>query len=113
MIQIEHRIENGILMVSFDGRLDASSSDATTETLGNLLAGKPSGVILDLGRLTYCSSAGLRVLLLLVKRCRADGSKLAIHSLDSGVRQVIELSGLSNTFPLFQDQAASQAALKS
>jgi anti-anti-sigma factor len=56
--------------VVMEGRLDAAQCDAALEFLNAL----PEPRVIDLGRLEYIASAGLRVLLLTQKRAKGSGA---------------------------------------
>jgi stage II sporulation protein AA (anti-sigma F factor antagonist) len=50
-------------------------------------------IVLDLGRLDYISSAGLRVVLLLAKKLKQLGGALILCDIQPNVREVFEISG--------------------
>jgi stage II sporulation protein AA (anti-sigma F factor antagonist) len=49
--------------------------------------------VLDLGKLDYISSAGLRVVLVLAKRLKENQGRLALCNLQPHVREVFDISG--------------------
>ena len=104
-IQVEAR--NGIRVVGLIGRLDTSTSpDLEKRLLGLAYAGERR-LVLDFGGVEYISSAGLRVLLLVVKRLRAAGGELVLCTLGPAVRQVFELAGFIAIFPIEASRAAA------
>ena len=50
-------------------------------------------IVLDLARLDYVSSAGLRVMLLLAKKLKQAGGALVLCDIQPNVREVLEISG--------------------
>ena len=52
--------------------------------------------MLDLGRLDYISSAGLRVVLIAAKRLKSVGGALVLCTLNPSVREVFEISGFAS-----------------
>ena len=50
-------------------------------------------VLLDMRELSYISSAGLRVVLVLAKRLKQAGGKLVIYGMQPHVREVFDISG--------------------
>ena len=89
------------LVVKLGGRLDASSALEIEQHCGPELEGEKRHVVLDLAKLRYISSAGLRSVLWLGKTCGANGRKLFITGLNGSVQQVFALSGFNSLFPVF------------
>jgi anti-anti-sigma factor len=58
-------------------------------------------VVLDLSRLEYISSAGLRVLMIAAKDVRARKGKLAAVALQPVVREIFEISRFTLVFDVF------------
>ena len=56
-----------------------------------------------LGAVDYISSAGLRVLLMTVKRLRGNGGQLVLGGLNASVRQIFELAGFLSIFTVETD----------
>jgi anti-anti-sigma factor len=82
------------------GRLDSGSApDFETQVLEALLGGS-TRVVLDLSALEYVSSAGLRVILLAGKKLRGNGGRLLLAGLRSNVREVFDMSGFLQLFPV-------------
>lgn len=50
-------------------------------------------MVLDLGKLSYVSSAGLRVILLMAKRLKDAGGELVLCEIQPQVREVLSVSG--------------------
>ncbi|WP_162941828.1 STAS domain-containing protein [Desertimonas flava] len=78
------------------GELDAFGASLADGVLGGL----PSGLDghLDVSGLTFVDSAGLRVLVRLSERLRADGASLHLHDASDALRRLIELTGLDTAF---------------
>jgi stage II sporulation protein AA (anti-sigma F factor antagonist) len=82
-----------VLVVSPEGRINSTNASALE---ADLLAQVEKGerkVVLDLSRLDYISSAGLRVILLLAKRLKQQSGGLVLCGLLPHVREVFEISG--------------------
>jgi anti-anti-sigma factor len=107
-MEIERQSRDGIALVAPAGRLDTTTSPALEEELKRVVDGGAREVLVDLGRVDYISSAGLRVLLVLAKRLRDGRGRLVLCGLDGPVRQVFELAGF---LPLFTIEGSREAAL--
>jgi anti-anti-sigma factor len=104
--------ENGITRIGLSGRLDSiTSSLALTQLLAHVEHPKPR-VMMDASPLLYLSSAGLRTLLGVIKKVRAEGGKIAIYGMSDSIREIIEISGFHSIIPCFPDAAAAHEAIK-
>ncbi len=93
------------------GRIDSSNAAAAeTEVLSKIQSGSPF-LIIDLQRLDYLSSAGLRVLLLAAKTCRASGGKVVIQQAVPAVAEVLKISGFDKIIPMANSRDEAVAAL--
>lgn len=78
------------LNVKLDGRLDTITSPDLEQALSDLTG--VTHLTLDFEKITYISSAGLRVLLALQKRMSKQGDMVVRH-VDKMVMEVLEMSG--------------------
>ena len=112
MLEISNASENGVTVVSLQGRLDGSTSASADKHLVDLeKQSEPKAVLLDLSQLDYMSSAGLRVLLMAAKRAKAGGAKLALAEPQDGVKQVLEISGFTSILDIHSSRSAALQAL--
>ena len=91
---IEKNRQGAELTVLLDGRLDTTSAPDFDAVVKNELAGVET-FILDLKKLQYTSSAGLRVILLAQKAMNKQG-KLILKNVAEGVMEVFEMTGLAD-----------------
>ncbi|GAA0780633.1 STAS domain-containing protein [Castellaniella ginsengisoli] len=68
-------------------------------------------IVLDLARLDYISSAGLRVVLLLAKKLKQAGGALILCDIQPNVREVFEISGFLAILKVCDTRAEAVAAL--
>ncbi|BFV60223.1 hypothetical protein KCMC57_up53270 [Kitasatospora sp. CMC57] len=84
----------GIGTVAIDGELDQDCAQALDAALRRTLSGCPGGLRLDLGRVAFCDSAALHVLL----RIRAESLRLGrTFTVRTVSRQVDRLMRLTET----------------
>jgi len=106
------------VVVSPSGRIDQSNADAFQAALAPHLERCAAGqdrLIIDLSGLEYISSAGLRILMLAGKQCKAQKGMLVLTGLQPLVREIFEISKFTLVFtitPSLDDALAkaSQAA---
>jgi anti-sigma B factor antagonist/stage II sporulation protein AA (anti-sigma F factor antagonist) len=101
-MEISKRKDKDALVISLKGRLDVVTSPVFEKDLTDLMAGGERFLVLDLGDMDYISSAGLRSILVVVKRLKEKQGKLLLASLKSVVREVFEISGFSTIIPIFE-----------
>lgn len=75
--------------VVMTGRLDATQCDGALQFLNAL----PEPRVIDLARLEYIASAGLRVLLLTQKRLRGSGAGLRLINVSAPIRDIFRYTG--------------------
>jgi anti-anti-sigma factor len=96
---IDERAEDdGHVQLGLVGELDIASASALNERL-RALAQRGDPVVLDLGRLQFIDSSGLRELIRAVSDARRDHWSLELATtLSPQVRQIIELLELRDLF---------------
>ena len=100
------------LIAKADGRIDGTNAREFQEALETVIKASDKVMILDLERLSYISSAGLRVILLAAKELRQQDTKFAVCSLSNSIREVFEISGFDQIIPVHASLAEAIAALK-
>jgi anti-anti-sigma factor len=99
-----------VTLLGIKGRLDASTANTLEE---KLLASMDAGerrLALDCSQLDYISSAGLRVLLVAVKRLSSSNGKIVLYALKDQIKEVFDITGFS---PLFPSLTTQEEALRS
>lgn len=106
-MEMSEEVVSGARILSLSNRLDAVTSKPVEERILGLINGGEHRLVVDLARLEYISSAGLRVLLLAAKRMKAVDGRLALCSPTDHVRQVFEISGFASVISIHasRDQA--------
>ena len=96
-----------VVIARLAGRLDSSSAPAAEEQLTRLVGSAAPRLAIDLSRLEYISSAGLRVLLLVARKVQQANGKLALFGLAPSVSEVFSISGFNTIFTIRDDAAAA------
>ena len=79
--------------ISAEGQINSANASAIEAELLSHVDKGENRIVLDLALLSYISSAGLRVVLLLAKRLKEVNGKLVLCALQSRVREVFDISG--------------------
>lgn len=93
-IKLLKRPPNGAEL-RLEGRLDATTSPAVQEALLKV-AGEYADIELNFAQLTYISSAGLRVMLMMQKQVNRTGGTLRLSNVSPAVMEVFEMTGFSS-----------------
>jgi anti-sigma B factor antagonist len=99
-----------VTLLGIKGRLDASTANKLEEKLLASIDEGERRLALDCSQLDYISSAGLRVLLLAVKRVKGVNGKIVLCALKDQIKEVFDIAGFSSLFPSF---ATQEEALRS
>jgi anti-anti-sigma factor len=111
-MQFAHENAGDIVVAKLAGRLDSQSATSAEERLTGLIGSDTPRLAIDLSKLEYISSAGLRVLLLVARKVQQAGGKMALFGLTPGVREVFSISGFDTIFTVRDDAAAATEAVR-
>ncbi len=100
-MQMTEERQSDVCILGLSSRLDATSAKLVEDRILGLIDAGNHRLVLDLARLEYVSSAGLRVFVLAGKRLKAAGGQLALSGLTDNVRQVFDIAGLSSIFSIY------------
>ena len=97
-MKIEKNLNEKNLVVALEGRLDTTTAPQLEEELKAGLEGV-TDLVIDLSKLEYIASAGLRVLLSAFKIMRNKG-KMKVTNANELVKEVFEVTGFSDFLPI-------------
>ncbi|TMV51542.1 STAS domain-containing protein [Paenibacillus mesophilus] len=110
-MNIEHKVQDGITVLSIGGRLDGNTSGNLESDFLRLLEQGSTRFVFNLSSLEYVSSAGLRSLLLAAKKVKSVQGRLALAHMNEHVKEVFDMSGFSTIFTICATESeAVQAA---
>ena len=93
----KHRVDDN-LVITLEGRLDSTNSQELMDTINNSLQGV-TDLVIDLEKLEYMSSAGLRVMLSAQKTMNKQGS-MTVRNASELVRSVFDITGMDSIINL-------------
>ena len=88
------------LTVELSGQLDNSTAQAFEDHCRQSIAPDDQALMLDLSRLDYVSSAGLRSILTILKKVKPQGGKVIICGAKGTAKEIFDISGFSSMFPM-------------
>jgi anti-anti-sigma factor len=86
------------IIASLCGELDTAAAIEMESALQPLYESKGRDIIIDCSELEYIASSGLRILLSVLKKAKADGSKVILKNVNAVIREVFELTGFVKIF---------------
>lgn len=101
-IASEREGDSPITVLRLAGRLDASTVGQLERAMADAQAAGIRAIVIDMSRLTYVSSSGLRVLLSGRSAIRKKGGDFFLCALSESVREVFDMVGFSAIFSLFE-----------
>ncbi len=93
-MEIKKTSENGTLRIALEGRLDTTTAPQLEAELKRGLPGTKE-LILDLEKLSYLSSAGLRLLLSAQKTMLKQGS-MKVRNVNETIMEIFEITGFAD-----------------
>jgi stage II sporulation protein AA (anti-sigma F factor antagonist) len=112
MMEFAQEQAGEVLVVRLAGRLDSSAAAGAEQTFAGVLGAGTPHLAIDLTKLEYISSAGLRVLLIVAKKVQQAHGKVALCGLTPNVREIFAISGFDAIFSIQSDAAAAIAAVR-
>jgi anti-sigma B factor antagonist len=92
-LTISSVVEDGTVSLALEGELDLAGASQMEESLAAAERESPLRLIVDLGRLAFMDSTGLRLLLQADARARERGCELVLRPGEPAVQRVFEVTG--------------------
>jgi anti-sigma B factor antagonist len=108
-MEISHRPMNRVDLLEVVGRVDAATASKLKQQIEALFDEGRYRIVLDLAKLEYISSPGLRVLIEARKRAREwkitdlEGGDIRIANLPPKIKEVFDLTGFTSLFEMYGD----------
>ena len=112
-MNIKSERKNDILVVAPEGRLDAFEAASLGKELEALLKEDDAYLVLDMVRVSYLSSGGIRVLLATQKKLAKKNGKVCLCGLMEYPAQVLRMAGMDSVFTTYEtvDEAVNQVSI--
>ena len=100
-----------VLLATASGRIDLSNADDFTTALAAALGSSKDALILDLSKVDYISSAGLRSLMITLKASKADNKGFGVAALQPMLAEIFAIARLNQVIPIFATMREAVAKL--
>ena len=104
-------LEGGITRVILEGRLDIEGA-AAVDLRMNAIAGAKKAVIVDMQKVSFLGSMGLRALVAPARAIKGRGGKIVIFGPNELVENVLKASGVNTVIPVHHELQNAIAALQ-
>lgn len=111
-MELSESTDGSVMVISVKGRLDSVTSPALDERLSRTLAAPSRRLLIELSHLEYISSAGFRTLLLATKRATESEGQIMLAGVSGKVRELFDLGGFLDLFPICKTLDEGVAALR-
>jgi anti-anti-sigma factor len=111
MIIAEEELTGGVVKVALDGRLDIEGAKALDAKM-SAIAENRNAVIIDLERVSFIASMGLRSLVLPARSIKGRGGKVVLLRPSEMVEKVLKTSGIDSVIPIHKDLESAIAAAR-
>ena len=100
-----------INVLALSGRLSVETEGQVQSQLMEAIKQSPNGLVLDMEAVTFVSSAGLRMLIVVYKSAATSGTKLAMIRPLPEIYKLFKLAALDLTFNVFENEADAVKAV--
>ncbi|MGH9647971.1 MAG: STAS domain-containing protein [Bryobacteraceae bacterium] len=111
MQMVLEELAGGITRVALDGRFDIGGAEAVDLKI-NVIAGTKKFVLLDMEKVTFLGSMGLRTILTAARTVKSRGGKMAIFAPDEQIVKVLITSGVGALLSINPDREGAVAFLQ-
>ncbi|MCC5815515.1 MAG: STAS domain-containing protein [Leptospira sp.] len=103
---LKHNVNNGILVVNLEGRLDVSVANEVEEGLADLIEnGGHTKVLLNMKDVDYMSSSGFRACISTLRKLNSKEGVLKICNIKPAVKRIFDVIELTSLFDIYETEA--------
>ncbi len=110
-MEIDEESVGDICVVTARGRLDGNASGPFGERVQKLIGADRPKLLLDFAGVDFVTSAGLRVVLMILKRVKAGNGVFALCGVQPSVREVLDITGFTAMLDVHPERATALRAM--
>ncbi len=103
-MELNFKTEGGLTIVALKGRVDAVTAPEFEKKMIEAIEKGDRKILLNMAGLEYISSAGLRSILTIAKRLKAENGEIFFAELKGAVEEVFKISGFNSIFKVFESE---------
>ena len=104
LVELKEEEKGNVLVFKIHGRLDAISSPSVEKRILEFIDQGHYKLLLNFSGVDYLSSAGMRMLLSILKKLKSYTGKLVVCSITPNVMDVLKMSGFDHVLELTQTE---------
>lgn len=101
----------GVLVISAAGQVHGMNAREFHDNLYKEIIASNNFVVLDLEKLSYINSAGLRSILLVGKTLQGRNTRFVLCSLSDSVKEIFKVAGFDRIIEMFESRSDAIAAI--
>ena len=109
-MNIHTRHYNDVAILSIHGRLDAAAAPRFSQTIAEQMAAGYFRLVIDLKKVDFLSSAGIKAMMMGVQRTRQQGGDFRIANAQGQVRHVLNLAGVDTVIKVYPNVVGATAS---
>ena len=103
-MEISEKKSGNTSVITLSGRFDASSADDMERKLDSLIDAAQVRLVINLEKLEYISSSGLRVFLAALKKVRKQQGDIKLACLKPFIKEIFDIAGFTQLFNIFDTE---------
>ena len=103
--------QNGILIISVEGNVDSKTAPELQQKISDATHDSKK-VIIDMTKVEFVSSAGLRVLLMVYRQIKTNNGVVVLVGVSDEIKEVMSMTGFINFFKIFENIDQSFSAFQ-
>ena len=101
---------NNVVILSVNGRLDSEGSPHFTQIVNEQIAAGYHRFVVDLKKVDYLSSSGIKALVQAVKLARQQGGDLCLANVRGHIKFVINLTSIDSIIKIYPNVVSATAS---
>jgi stage II sporulation protein AA (anti-sigma F factor antagonist) len=112
MADVKWERKDGVLIAVLSGRIDSGNAGGLQSDLESGIDAGERALVLDFEHVSFLSSAGLRVCLVIARKFNEPGKEFGICTPSDPIRDVVAISGFDQIIAVHDSQTAAINACK-
>jgi len=104
-------LNNGIGVIRLSGKLDIIGTGEIETKFAGYCTGDKARVVVDISKVNFLASIGIRLLTLTAKSVANRGGKMVILNPIPEVQQVLEITGIPAIIPIYSQLESAETVL--
>lgn len=109
-MDIRARYYNDVAILSVSGRLDSVAAPQFAAALGEQIAAGYYRLVIDLKKVDFISSAGIKEMIRGVQLTRREGGDFRIANAQSQIKQILTLAGIDTVIKFYPNVVGATAS---